>query len=129
MAAAVLLIYFLLVALFKSYATPLVVLSAVPVGVVGVVLAPDAAGTAPNIQSLLGVSFMVGIAAANAVLRTDFATNLQKAERLGPTEAIRRAGAVRVRPVVMTALATFFALIPMSLGLAKGSEAAAVHPA
>ncbi len=123
MAAAVLLIYFLLVALFKSYVTPLVVLSAVPVGVIGVVLVLYATGTALNIQSLLGVIFMVGIVVSNTVLLTDFATNLQKTERLGPTEAIRRAGAIRVRPVVMTALATFFALIPMSLGLAKGSEA------
>ena len=60
---------------------------------------------------------------SNTVLLTDFATNLQKTEKLAPTEAIRRAAAIRVRPVVMTALATFFALIPMSLGLARGSEA------
>jgi multidrug efflux pump subunit AcrB len=123
MAAAVLLIYFLLVALFKSYITPLVVLSAVPVGVIGVVLVLFATGTALNIQSLLGVIFMVGIVVSNTVLLTDFATNLQKSERLEPMEAIKRAGAIRVRPVVMTALATFFALIPMSLGLARGSEA------
>jgi multidrug efflux pump subunit AcrB len=123
MAAAVVLIYFLLVALFKSYVTPLVVLSAVPVGVIGVVLVLYTTGTALNIQSLLGVIFMVGIVVSNTVLLTDFATNLQKAERLTPDAAIRKAAAVRVRPVVMTALATFFALVPMSLGLARGSEA------
>ena len=123
MAAAVMLIYFLLVALFKSYVTPLVVLSAVPVGVIGVVLVLAVTGTALNVQSLLGVIFMIGIVVSNTVLLTDFASNLQKTERLDPTEAIRRAGAIRVRPVVMTALATFFALIPMSLGLARGSEA------
>ena len=123
MAAAVLLIYFLLVALFKSYLTPLVVLSAVPIGLIGVVLVLFVTGTALNIQSLLGVIFMVGIVVSNTVLLTDFATNLQKTENLDPTEAIRRAGAIRVRPVVMTALATFFALIPMALGLARGSEA------
>ncbi len=122
MAAAVLLIYFLLVALFKSYVTPLVVLSAVPVGVIGVVLVLFFTQTALNIQSLLGVIFMVGIVVSNTVLLTDFATNLQKNEKLDPTEAIKRAGAIRVRPVVMTAMATFFALIPMSLGLARGSE-------
>ncbi len=123
MAAAVLLIYFLLVALFKSYVTPLVVLSAVPIGVIGVVLALSLTGTALNVQSLLGVIFMVGIVVSNTVLLTDFATNLQKTEGLTPDAAIRKAAAVRVRPVVMTALATFFALIPMALGLAKGSEA------
>ena len=51
------------------------------------------------------------------------AENVRKADRISPLEAIRRATAVRVRPVVMTALATFFALIPMSLGLSHGSEA------
>jgi len=123
MAAAVLLIYFLLVALFKSYITPLVVLSAVPIGVIGVVLVLFVTGTALNIQSLLGVIFMVGIVVSNTVLLTDFAANLQKTEKLDATEAIKRAGEIRVRPVVMTALATFFALIPMALGLARGSEA------
>ena len=123
MAGAVILIYFLMVALFKSYVTPLVVLSAVPVGVVGVVLMLFATGTALNVQSLLGVIFMVGIVVSNTVLLTDFATNLGREQKLDPTEAIRRAAAIRVRPVCMTALATFFALIPMSLGLARGSEA------
>ncbi|MBN9119402.1 MAG: efflux RND transporter permease subunit, partial [Planctomycetes bacterium] len=123
MAGAVVLIYFLMVALFRSYLTPLVVLSAVPIGVVGVVLVLYFTGTALNVQSLLGVIFMVGIVVSNTVLLTDFAENLRKSERLTPTEAIRRAAAIRVRPVVMTALATFFALIPMSLGLARGSEA------
>jgi multidrug efflux pump subunit AcrB len=123
MAGAVLLIYFLMVALFRSYLTPLVVLSAVPVGGVGVVLVLYLTGTALNVQSLLGVIFMVGIVVSNTVLLIDFAENVRKADRVTPTEAIRRAAAVRVRPVVMTALATFFALIPMSLGLARGSEA------
>ena len=123
MIAAVLLIYFLLVALFKSYVTPLVVLSAVPIGVIGVVVMLWATGTALNIQSLLGVIFMIGIVVSNTVLLTDFATNLQKMEKLTPDAAIRKAASIRVRPVIMTALATFFALIPMSLGLARGSEA------
>jgi multidrug efflux pump subunit AcrB len=123
MIGAVLLIYFLMVALFRSYITPLVVLSAVPVGVTGVVLMLYFTGTALNVQSLLGVIFMVGIVVSNTVLLTDFAENVRKADRLTPAEAIRRAAAIRVRPVVMTALATFFALIPMSLGLSAGSEA------
>ncbi len=123
MIGAVLLIYFLMVALFRSYLTPLVVLSAVPIGVTGVILVLYFTGTALNVQSLLGVIFMVGIVVSNTVLLTDFAENVRKADRVTPTEAIRRAASVRVRPVVMTALATFFALIPMSLGLSRGSEA------
>ena len=98
-------------------------LSAVPVGVTGVIVVLWATGTALNIQSLLGVIFMIGIVVSNTVLLTDFATNLQKIENLLPDAAIRKAASIRVRPVVMTALATFFALIPMSLGLSRGSEA------
>jgi multidrug efflux pump subunit AcrB len=123
MLGAVVLIYFLMVALFRSYLTPLVVLSAVPIGVIGVILMLYFTDTALNVQSLLGVIFMVGIVVSNTVLLIDFAENVRKTDRLSPVEAIRRAAAVRVRPVVMTALATFFALIPMSLGLSRGSEA------
>ena len=112
-----------MVALFRSYLTPLVVLSAVPIGVIGVILMLYFTGTALNVQSLLGVIFMIGIVVSNTVLLIDFAENVRRRDRLVPLEAIRRAAAVRVRPVVMTALATFFALIPMSLGLSRGSEA------
>ena len=66
---------------------------------------------------------MIGIVVSNTVLLIDFAENLRKADRITPLEAIRRAAAIRVRPVVMTALATFFALVPMALGLGRGSEA------
>ncbi|HEV7223321.1 MAG TPA: efflux RND transporter permease subunit [Pirellulales bacterium] len=123
MLLAVTLIYFLMVALFKSYVTPLVVLSAVPVGVVGVVIMLYVTQTPINVQSLLGVIFMVGIVVSNTVLLTDFAQNLRVHEGLSPTEAIRSAAAIRVRPVVMTALAAFFALIPMALAFQRGSEA------
>jgi multidrug efflux pump subunit AcrB len=120
---ASLLVYFLMVALFKSWLTPLVILSAVPVGLVGVVVMLFVTGTALNVQSLLGVIFMVGIVVSNTVLLIDFAQQLRRKEKLSPTEAIMKAASVRVRPVVMTALAAFFALVPMALGLARGSEA------
>jgi multidrug efflux pump subunit AcrB len=120
---ASLLIYFLMVGLFKSWLIPLVILSAVPVGLVGVVVILFLTKTAINVQSLLGVIFMVGIVVSNTVLLIDFAQNLRREEGLGPTEAIVKAASVRVRPVVMTALAAFFALLPMALGLARGSEA------
>ena len=120
---ASLLIYFLIVALVKSYVTPLVVLTAVPFGIVGVIVMLYLTNTAINVQSLLGVIFMVGIVVSNTVLLTDFAQKLRKEENLSPTEAIKRAAAVRVRPVVMTACAALFALLPMALALARGSEA------
>jgi multidrug efflux pump subunit AcrB len=120
---ASLLVYFLMVALFRSWLSPLVILSSVPVGLIGVVLMLYLTGTALNIQSLLGVIFMVGIVVSNTVLLVDFAQHLRVHEGLTPAEAIRKAASVRVRPVIMTALAALFALIPMALGLARGSEA------
>src|SRR5207248_6897421 len=120
---AAVLIYCLMAALFKSYLIPLVVMSAVPVGLVGVVIMLFVTGTAINVQSLLGVIFMVGIVVSNTVLMLDFAQTLRRLEGLNPTDAIVKAAGVRVRPVVMTALAAFFALVPMALGLERGSEA------
>ncbi len=120
---ATLLIYFLMVALFKSYVTPLVILFAVPLGLIGVILVLYLTGTAINVQSLLGVIFMVGIVVSNTVLLVDFAQNLRNEEGLNPDQAIRKAASIRVKPVVMTALAAFFALVPMALSLERGSEA------
>ena len=114
---ATLLIYFLMAALFKSYVTPLVILFAVPLGLVGVVTMLYLTNTAINVQSLLGVIFMVGIVVSNTVLMVDFAQNLRVQEGLGPDQAIRKAASIRARPVLMTALAAFFALIPMALAL------------
>ncbi len=120
---ATLLMYFLMTALFKSFVTPLVILSAVPVGGIGVVLMLYVTQTPINVQSLLGVIFMVGIVVSNTVLLTDFAQHLRMQEGLSPTEAIRKAASIRVRPVVMTALAAFFALVPMAMAFERGSEA------
>src|SRR6185437_7591009 len=120
---ATMLIYFLMASLFKSYLTPLVILFAVPLGLIGVVIMLYLTGTAINVQSLLGVIFMVGIVVSNTVLLVDFAQNLRTEEGLTPDQAIRKAASIRVRPVVMTALAAFFALVPMALALERGSEA------
>jgi multidrug efflux pump subunit AcrB len=120
---ATLLIYFLMAALFKSYLTPLVILFAVPLGLVGVVTMLYLTNTAINVQSLLGVIFMVGIVVSNTVLLVDFAQNLRVEEGLSPDAAIRKAASIRARPVVMTALAAFFALIPMAVAFQQGSEA------
>ena len=80
-------------------------------------------GSAVNVQSLLGFIFIVGIKVANSVLMTDYAQELRRHEGLTPTQAIRKAAGLRVRPITMTALAAFFALIPGALALERGSEA------
>jgi multidrug efflux pump subunit AcrB len=120
---AALLMYFLMVALDKSYIVPLTVMLTVPISLAGVLLLLYFTGTAINVQSILGIIFIVGIKVANTVLMTDFAQELRKHEGLSPTEAIRKAASIRVRPVTMTALAAFFAMIPGALALERGSEA------
>ena len=97
MVGAVLLIYFLMVALFRSYLTPLVVLSAVPVGLIGVILMLYFTGTALNVQSLLGVIFMVGIVVSNTVLLIDFAENVRKTDRVTRRSDPRRRGSRAAR--------------------------------
>ncbi len=120
---AALLIYFLMVGLDKSFMVPLTVMLVVPLCLVGVLPLLWLTGSAINVQSLLGIIFIVGIKVANTVLMTDYAQELRRHEGLTPTEAIRKAAGLRVRPVTMTALAALFAMIPTALALEKGSEA------
>jgi multidrug efflux pump subunit AcrB len=120
---AVFFIYFITVALDKSFMVPFCVHSAVPLILVGVWPMLYFTGTSLNVQSLLGIIFSIGIKVANTILMTDLAQHLRKTEGLSPFEAIRKAAKLRVRPVTMTALAAFFAMIPTALALETGSEA------
>ena len=120
---ASLLIYFLMVGLGKSFVVPLTVMLNVPLSLIGILPMLFITGSAVNMQSLLGFIFIVGINVANTVLMTDYAQHLRQHEGLTPTQAIRKAASVRARPVTMTALAAFFAMIPTALALEHGSEA------
>jgi multidrug efflux pump subunit AcrB len=120
---ASLLMYFLMVALDKSWVVPFTVMFTVPLSQAGVIPMLYLTGTALNVQSLLGIIFIIGIKVANTVLLSDFAQELRRHEGLSPTAAIRKAAAIRVRPVTMTALAAFFAMIPAALAIERGSEA------
>ncbi len=120
---AALLIYFLMVALDKSFVVPLAVMLIVPLCLIGILPMLFFTGSAVNVQSLLGFIFIVGIKVANTVLMTDCAQELRRHEGISPLAAIRKAASLRVRPVTMTALAAFFAMIPTALALEKGSEA------
>jgi multidrug efflux pump subunit AcrB len=120
---ATLLMYFLMVALDRSWIVPMTVMLTVPLCLAGVLPMLYFTGTALNVQSLLGIIFIVGIKVANTVLMTDFAQELRRHEGLSPLEAIRKSASIRVRPVTMTALAAFFAMIPAALAIERGSEA------
>jgi len=120
---AVVLIFFMLVALTRSFLAPLCVLLGVPLILIGVLPMLFVTQTSINVQSLLGVIFTVGIFVANTVLLTDVAEQFRNEEKLSPAAAVRKAASIRVRPVTMTALAAFFAMVPTALALEKGSEA------
>jgi len=117
-----LLVYLLQVTLFRSWAGPLVIMITVPLGFIGVLWMLYLSRTTFNIQSLMGVIFLVGIAVNNGVLLVDFA-NRQRLEGMGLLESIQLAATTRFKPILMTFLATLLALTPLALGGQRGNEA------
>jgi multidrug efflux pump subunit AcrB len=122
LAMATVLVYLIMVALFRSYLDPLIILFTVPLGLIGVLVMLFVTGTTLNVQSGMGIIFMVGIVVANSVLLVDFANRLL-AQGMTVAEAVTTAAGIRLRPILMTFLATFLDLLPMAIGMGKGSEA------
>jgi multidrug efflux pump subunit AcrB len=118
---AVLLLYLILVAQFRSFIDPFIILLAFPPGLIGVLLTLWLSGTTLNVMSLMGVVMLAGIAMSNSILIVEFAHHL-RGEGLSVREAVSRACRVRLRPVLMTSLATIIGLLPMALKLGEGSE-------
>ena len=119
---AIVLIYLVMVGLFRSYLDPFVVMFAVPLGLIGVIWMLLLTNTSLNVESLIGTLMMIGIVVSNSVLLVDFA-NQRLQEGIPIEEAVVDAGRLRIRPILMTSLATVFGLVPMALGLGEGSEA------
>jgi multidrug efflux pump subunit AcrB len=117
-----LLVYLILVAQFESFVDPLLILLAVPTGLAGVLAMLWATHTTLNIMSLMGVVMMVGIVVSNSILIVEFARRLRE-DGTPLRDAVVIACRVRLRPVLMTSLATLIGLIPMALALGSGSEA------
>jgi multidrug efflux pump subunit AcrB len=122
LALASILVYLLQVALFRSWVGPFIIMFTVPLGLIGVLTMLYVTGTNLNVQSEMGVIFLVGIAVNNGVLLVEFA-NKQRKQGLSLHQAISTAAGIRFRPILMTFLATFLDLIPMAIGIGKGSEA------
>jgi multidrug efflux pump subunit AcrB len=119
---SVVLVYLVLVAQFASWLDPFIILLAVPPGLAGVLLFLLVTGTTLNVMSLMGVVMMVGIVVSNSILIVEFARHLHK-EGKTLQEAVATASRQRLRPILMTSLATLLGLIPMALGIEAGSEA------
>jgi multidrug efflux pump subunit AcrB len=119
---SIVLVYLVLVAQFASWEDPFIILLAIPPGLAGVLLFLIATGTTLNVMSLMGVVMMVGIVVSNSILIVEFARHLRQ-EGKPLKEAVATASRLRLRPVLMTSLATLLGLIPMALKLGTGSEA------
>jgi multidrug efflux pump subunit AcrB len=119
---AAVLVYLVMVAQFRSFLDPFIIMFAVPLGIIGVIGILLLTGTTLNVQSFMGVIFMVGIAVSNSILLVEFSNRLMK-EGLPIKEAVIRAGGIRLRPIVMTSLAAILGLLPMAFGARRGAEA------
>jgi hydrophobic/amphiphilic exporter-1 (mainly G- bacteria), HAE1 family len=119
---AVLLVYLILVAQFSSFVDPFLIILAVPTGLIGVVLTLVLTGTTLNIQSLMGIVMLQGMVVSNSILIVDFA-NVLRAEGRGLKQAVVHACRIRLRPILMTSLATVVGLLPMAFNIETGSEA------
>jgi multidrug efflux pump subunit AcrB len=119
---AAILVYLLMVPLFRSYLGPFIIMFTVPLGLIGVLAMLFITRTTLNVQSEMGVIFLVGIVVSNGVLLVDFA-NKQRLLGAPVRKAITTAASIRFRPIMMTFLATFLDLVPMAIGMGKGSEA------
>jgi multidrug efflux pump subunit AcrB len=116
-----LLLYLILVAQFKSFMDPVLIMLAIPMGFVGVLVILPLTHTTLNVMSLMGVLMLVGIADSNSILIVDFAHKLEE-QGLSVDDAIITACRVRLRPILMTSLATIIGMIPMALKLGEGAE-------
>jgi len=121
---AIVLLYLVMVAQFRSFLDPFIIMFAVPMGLIGVVWTLLATGTTLNIESFMGTIVMVGIVVSNSILLVDFA-NQRRREGAPVRRAIVDAARIRMRPILMTALATVVGLLPIALKLGAGSEASA----
>jgi hydrophobic/amphiphilic exporter-1 (mainly G- bacteria), HAE1 family len=119
---SVVLVFLILVAQFDSWTDPFIILLAVPPGLAGVLLFLLATNTTLNVMSLMGLVMMVGIVVSNSILIVEFVRHLRQ-EGKSIREAVSTASRLRLRPILMTSLATLLGLIPMGLGIEAGSEA------
>jgi multidrug efflux pump subunit AcrB len=118
---AVILVYCLMVVNFQSWLDPFIIITALPGALSGILLGLFVTQTTINVPSLMGAIMSIGVATSNSILLVTFA-NDQRKEGLDATAAALSAGYIRLRPVLMTALAMIIGMLPMALGWGEGAE-------
>ncbi|MBI2423535.1 MAG: efflux RND transporter permease subunit [Candidatus Hydrogenedentes bacterium] len=119
---ALILIYMVMASQFESLVHPAILMFAIPFAAIGVAIALLTTGTTLNIQSILGITMLAGIAVNNAIVLVDYINMLRREQGMPLQEAVEYGGRCRLRPILMTTLTTLLGLIPMSLAIGAGGE-------
>jgi multidrug efflux pump subunit AcrB len=118
----ILVAYMVLASQFNSLLHPVTVLTILPLSLAGAMFALFAAGRTLNVFSMIGLLLLMGIVKKNSIILVDYANEVREKEHLDAIESMKRAGPVRLRPILMTAVATLMAAVPSALGLGPGAE-------
>jgi HAE1 family hydrophobic/amphiphilic exporter-1 len=119
---AILLVYAVMASQYESLRDPFIIMFSVPLAAIGVVLALKLTGTTFSLQAYIGVIMLAGIVVSNAILLVDYTNVLRRRDKMPLRDAVETAGRVRLRPILMTSIATVLGLVPMSLGIGEGAE-------
>jgi HAE1 family hydrophobic/amphiphilic exporter-1 len=122
MGLAIVLVYLVMVAQFESFRYPLIIMFAIPLGLVGVVLTLILTNTTFNMQGFIGAIMLAGIVVNNAIVLVDYTNLLRREHNYSLRQALEVGGRRRLRPILMTTLTTVLGLTPMALGIGEGSE-------
>ena len=119
---AVLLVYAVMASQYESLRDPFVIMFSIPVAGIGVVLSLLITDTSFSMQAYLGVIMLAGIVVSNAILLVDYINTLRRRDGIPLREAVELGGRTRLRPILMTSIATMLGLVPMAIGLGEGGE-------
>jgi HAE1 family hydrophobic/amphiphilic exporter-1 len=121
LALSVVLIYILMAALFEGYLSPFIIMFALPMALVGALLAIIVTGKTLSLVTMIGIIMLMGLVTKNAILLVDY-TNTLRSRGLDRRAALLEAGPTRLRPILMTTLAMIFGMLPIALAVARGGE-------
>jgi len=119
---AIILVYAVMASQYESLRDPFIIMFSVPLAAIGVVLALKLTGTTFSLQAYIGVIMLAGIVVSNAILLVDYTNVLRRRDHMPLRQAVETAGRTRLRPILMTTLATILGLVPMALGIGEGAE-------
>jgi HAE1 family hydrophobic/amphiphilic exporter-1 len=119
---AVLLVYAVMASQYESLRDPFIIMFSIPTAGIGVVLALLLTNTSFSMQAYIGVIMLAGIVVSNAILLVDYINTLRRRDKMELREAVELAGRTRLRPILMTSIATMLGLVPMALGVGDGAE-------